>query len=229
MRAEGAATRRRTSPLLLILLAIQRWRGVGAQDQQSPAVDGVVAGGAGETKSIEVASYFTEFARQGPYPYQVCEELPGEIGDDPVTATARCIPIESGELDFCTNVAYDACMRVISPSVYDEELQAAHDKRIGLWGLEFPDLVTTECTEAFKLYFCLLSFPRCEEDVQKPGTFLELPLCYGFCVNSHMACIGDPTLSVRSRRTEEGRGRRASRPHVFFFQFFLRRKTSLTA
>ena len=60
-----------------------------------------------------------------------------------------------------------------------------------------------ECTEAFKLYFCLLSFPRCEEDVENPGTFLELPLCYDFCVNSHMACIGDPTLSVRRRGGRE--------------------------
>lgn len=221
MRAEGAAARRRTSLLLLLLLSAQRWRGLGAQGGLDPTVDGVVAGGEGETtKAVEVASYFTEFARQGPYPYQVCEELPGEIGDDPVTATARCIPVESGELEFCANVAYDACMRVISPVVYDEKLQVAHDERIGLWGLEFPELVTTECTEAFRLYFCLLSFPRCEQDRERPGTFLELPLCYDFCVNSHMACIGDPTLSVRRWRTEGRRGRRASRPHVFFFFFF---------
>lgn len=217
MRAEGAAARRRTSLLLLLLLSAQRWRRFGAQDAPDPAVDGVDAGGEGQTtKDIEVASYFTEFARQGPYPYQVCEELPGEIGDDPVTATARCIPVESGELDFCTGVAYAACMRVISPVVYDEKLQAAHDERIGLWRLEFPALVTSECTLAFKLYFCLLSFPRCEEDRERPGTFLELPLCYAFCMNSHMACIGDPTLSVRRRRTKGRRGRRASRPHVFF-------------
>lgn len=71
----------------------------------------------------------------------MCEELPGEIGEDPVTATARCIPIETGELEFCGAVAYDACMRVISPVVYDEQLMEAHDKRIALWGMEFPELV----------------------------------------------------------------------------------------
>mmetsp|Transcript_14059 Transcript_14059/g.33710 ORF Transcript_14059/g.33710 Transcript_14059/m.33710 type:complete len:134 (+) Transcript_14059:497-898(+) len=87
-------------------------------------------------------------------------------------------------------------MRVEKPFVYDEELQAAHDKRIGLWSMEFPGLVTTECTLAFKVYFCLLSFPRCEEDAENPGVFLEIPLCFDFCVSSHMACIGDPTLSA---------------------------------
>ena len=191
--------------LLLLLLAIGR-APADAQDAANPSAD-LVGGADGEdgapkTKTVEVAQYFTAFDRQGPYPYQVCADLPGEIGDDPVTATARCVPIESGELEFCGSVAYDSCMRVISPVVYDEELAEAHDKRIGLWGLEFPALVTTECTEAFKLYFCLLSFPRCEEDVENPGTFLELPLCYEFCVNSHMACIGDETLSVRRKIRE---------------------------
>ena len=220
-------------PHLLLLLLLCPWqqqqRGmVEAQDTLAgdPTVDGE-GDGAEEKKGVEVAQYFTEFARQGPYPYQICEELPGEIGEDPVTATARCIPIETGELEFCANVAYDACMRVISPVEYDEQLLAAHDKRIGLWELEFPALVTTECTDAFKLYFCLLSFPRCEEDIERPGTFLELPLCYDFCVNSHMACIGDPTLSVRENAAsfrgrgglEEGeRERWATRSFFFFFQ-----------
>ena len=229
-------------PHLLLLLLLCPWqqeqrRGmVEAQDtlEGDPTVDGE-GDGAEEKKGVEVAQYFTEFARQGPYPYQICEELPGEIGEDPVTATARCIPIEAGELEFCTNVAYDACMRIISPVEYDEELLEAHNKRIGLWGLEFPALVTTECTEAFKLYFCLLSFPRCEEDVERPGTFLELPLCYDFCVNSHMACIGDQTLSVRENaaffRGEEGwkgvKGRGLRRGACFLF-FSLSNKFSFT-
>ena len=74
--------------------------------------DGADAGGA---KQVEVASYFTEFTRVGPYPYQVCADLPGEIGETDATKSARCIPVESGELEFCGEVAYDTCSRVISP------------------------------------------------------------------------------------------------------------------
>jgi hypothetical protein len=61
---------------------------------------------------VEVENYFTEFLRQGPYPYQVCSSLPGEIGLTEDVATARCIPVEAGELDFCGEVGYDVCMRV---------------------------------------------------------------------------------------------------------------------
>ena len=154
--------------------------------------DGADAGGA---KQVEVASYFTEFTRVGPYPYQVCADLPGEIGETDATKSARCIPVESGELEFCGEVAYDTCSRVISPILYDEQIAASHDERLARWELEFPALVTTECTEAFKLYFCLLAFPRCEEDTDDLGSFLELPLCFDYCVNAHMACIGDQLLS----------------------------------
>ena len=52
----------------------------------TPADDGERA-----SQSVEVNSYFTEFTRQGPYPYQVCEELPGEIGVTETDKTARCI------------------------------------------------------------------------------------------------------------------------------------------
>ena len=53
-------------------------------------------------EKVEVAKYFTEFTRQGPYPYQICAELPGEIGDPDTILTARsarCIPVEAGELE----------------------------------------------------------------------------------------------------------------------------------
>ena len=151
-------------------------------------------------EKVEVAKYFTEFTRQGPYPYQVCAELPGEIGDPETILTARsarCIPVESGELDFCAGVNYDACSRVVSPSAYDEELQAAHDERVARYALEWPRLATPECLEAFKMYVCLLGFPRCEEDSQNPGTYFELPLCYDYCVNAHVSC-GQPSEKSRA-------------------------------
>ena len=183
--------------LLLLLLLLFNAHPTSAQDGDL-LLDGETNTATEEKKGVEVAQYFTEFTRQGPYPYQVCDELPGEIGEDPVTATARCIPVEAGELEFCGQVAYDACMRVVSPVVYDEELQAAAGRRLGQWGLEFPELASAgECSETFNAYICLLGFPRCEEDSENPGTFLELPLCYDYCVDAHFACIGDQTLAVR--------------------------------
>ena len=145
-------------------------------------------------EKVEVAKYFTEFTRQGPYPYQICAELPGEIGDPDTILTARsarCIPVEAGELEFCAGVSYDACSRVVSPTAYDEALQAAHDERVARYALEWPSLATAECFEAFKTYACLLGFPRCEEDSQNPGTYFELPLCYDYCVSAHQTC-GQP-------------------------------------
>lgn len=145
-------------------------------------------------EKVEVAKYFTEFTRQGPYPYQICAELPGEIGDPDTILTARsarCIPVEAGELEFCAGVSYDACSRVVSPTAYDEALQAAHDERVARYALEWPSLATVECFEAFKTYTCLLGFPRCEEDSQNPGTYFELPLCYDYCVSAHQTC-GQP-------------------------------------
>ena len=61
--------------------------------------------------------------------------------------------------------------------------------------LEFPALATTECTDAFALYACLAGFPRCEEDADNPGVYVELPLCFDYCVNAHMSCSGDAILS----------------------------------
>jgi hypothetical protein len=183
---------RRYVLLLCILASLQT---VGAQLGDTTGVDDGTNNQAGTKKSVEVNSYFTEFTRVGPYPYQVCADLPGEIGETDATKSARCIPVEPGELEFCATVAYDTCSRVISPILYDEQIAKSHDERLARWELEFPALVTTECTEAFKLYFCLLAFPRCEEDTDNLGSFLELPLCFDYCVNAHMACIGDDLLS----------------------------------
>jgi hypothetical protein len=79
----------------------------------------------------------------------------------------------------------------VSPTAYDEALQAAHDERVARYALEWPSLATVECFEAFKMYTCLLGFPRCEEDSQNPGTYFELPLCYDYCVSAHQTC-GQP-------------------------------------
>lgn len=140
---------------------------------------------------VEVQAYFTEFTRQGPYPFQVCAELPGEIGDPLLILTARsarCIPVEQGELEFCVGVGYDVCSRVVSPSVYDESLQLQFEEHTARHTLEWPDLATTECFDAFKTYICLLGFPRCEENKETPGVYFELPLCYDYCVASHVSC-----------------------------------------
>ena len=99
--------------------------------------------------------------------------------------------IEAGELEFCAGVSYDVCSRVVSPTAYDEELQAAHDERVARYTMEWPSLATSECFAAFKMYLCLLSFPRCDEDSQNPGTYFEIPLCYDYCVNAHATC-GSP-------------------------------------
>tara|TARA_B100001142_G_C14019208_1_gene533689 strand:+ start:54 stop:503 length:450 start_codon:yes stop_codon:yes gene_type:complete len=87
-------------------------------------------------------------------------------------------------------------MRVISPIQYDEELALAHDQRIALQMLEFPSLASPKCVAAFASYFCYLGFPQCEEDLDNPGTFIELPLCFDYCVASHQACIGDMEKSI---------------------------------
>jgi hypothetical protein len=161
-------------------------------------------------EKVEVAKYFTEFTRQGPYPYQICAELPGEIGDPDTILTARsarCIPVEAGELEFCAGVSYDVCSRVVSPTAYDEELQAAHDERVARYTMEWPSLATSECFAAFKLYVCLLSFPRCEEDSQNPGTYFEIPLCYDYCVNAHATCGSPAEKSQAACDVAVARGR----------------------
>jgi hypothetical protein len=149
---------------------------------------------------VEVQAYFTEFTRQGPYPFQVCAELPGEIGDPLLILTARsarCIPVEQGELEFCVGVGYDVCSRVVSPSVYDESLQLQFEEHTARHTLEWPDLATTECFDAFKTYICLLGFPRCEENKETPGVYFELPLCYDYCVASHVSCAASLVRMLR--------------------------------
>ena len=161
-------------------------------------------------EKVEVAKYFTEFTRQGPYPYQICAELPGEIGDPDTILTARsarCIPVEAGELEFCAGVSYDVCSRVVSPTAYDEELQAAHDERVARYTMEWPSLATSECFAAFKMYICLLSFPRCDEDSQNPGTYFEIPLCYDYCVNAHATCGSPAEKSQAACDVAVARGR----------------------
>ena len=119
----GAGTRpKRLAPRITLLLLVflldelARRRGGVAVDAQ--AVDG----DQGFNPDTEISSYDQDFGREGTYPYQQCSSLPGEIEDgeqrgenDAIVRTARCIPIEAGELEFCGDVEYDACMRVISP------------------------------------------------------------------------------------------------------------------
>ncbi len=198
MAARPRAPRPSLAPLLLCLVLLP-----GARAQVGDGVDvGTEDAGAdadGERASVEIASYFTEFTREGPYPYQVCEDLPGEIAVSGATSdvarTARCIPVEQGELEFCSAVSYETCSRVVSPTLYDETIKSAHDERVARYTLEFPALATTECTDAFALYACLAGFPRCEEDADNPGVYVELPLCFDYCVNAHMSCSGDAILS----------------------------------
>ena len=92
-------------------------------------------------------------------------------------------------------MSYDTCSRVVSPTLYDEQIKLAHEERVARYTLEFPALATTECKDAFQMYFCLLAFPRCE-DTENPGSYVELPLCYDYCVNAHTSCSGDPTFSA---------------------------------
>ena len=198
-RARPSPSPRSLAPLLLCLLVLLP----GARAQLGDGVDvgteDADADADGEGASVEVASYFTEFTREGPYPYQVCEDLPGEIAVSGATSdvarTARCIPVEQGELEFCSAVSYETCSRVVSPTLYDETTKSAHDERVARYTLEFPALATTECTDAFALYACLAGFPRCEEDADNPGVYVELPLCFDYCVNAHMSCSGDAILS----------------------------------
>ena len=105
MAARPRARPSSLAPLLLCLVLLP-----GARAQVGDGVDvGTEDAGAdadGERASVEIASYFTEFTREGPYPYQVCEDLPGEIAVSGATSdvarTARCIPVEQGELEFCS-------------------------------------------------------------------------------------------------------------------------------
>jgi|AntAceMinimDraft_1070359.scaffolds.fasta_scaffold26664_2 hypothetical protein len=60
--------------LLLLLLLLLPAHEVAAQDVTGDGPEGT---GGGTRAAVEVTAYFTEFTRVGPYPYQVCEELPG--------------------------------------------------------------------------------------------------------------------------------------------------------
>jgi hypothetical protein len=214
-RAEARARRRLPRSLLGFLLVLAftaispvRAQTGTAQDPLNPAEEDL--GIPPPVKKVEVTKYFTEFTRQGPYPYQYCSDLPGEIGDPNTILTARsarCIPVESGELEFCAGVTYDVCSRVVNPSAYDEDLQAAYDERTARYALERPSLATTGCFAAFKSYACLLGFPRCEEDPRNPGTFFELPLCYDYCVDAHLRCGQTYDKSAASCDVAVARGR----------------------
>lgn len=74
MRGSAAAARRAAPLPLLSLLAhtiiivLLGRREAAAQD--TAVTDGESAAD-GASKKLEVAAYFTEFTRQGPYPYQV--------------------------------------------------------------------------------------------------------------------------------------------------------------
>ena len=206
----GARQRRRARRLLalFLVLALATTRGVTAETTDGDAAS------TGDipppVEKVEVAKYFNEFTREGPYPYQICAELPGEIGDPETVLTsrsARCIPVESGELEFCSGVSYDVCSRVVSPSAYDDALKAEHDEQVARHALERPRLATTACHEAFETYVCLLGFPRCEEDSQNPGTYLELPLCYDYCVKAHGACAQPLEKSQAACDVAVARGR----------------------
>ncbi|GHP10374.1 hypothetical protein PPROV_000910500 [Pycnococcus provasolii] len=136
-----------------------------------------------------------DFTRAGPYPYKECIRQPGEIGNDPAKTHAQCIPIEAGELTFCGGVAYDACMRVGNPSDYDLAIEASYLKRVTYSNTEETQTAARMC--AFKSFLCANAFPQCLEYAELFGQsaeferYYEIPLCWGFCVSSEMACLAD--------------------------------------
>ena len=149
-------------------------------------------------KPLSVVYERDDFARQGAYPYKECLKQPGEIGGSETGSAdkrAQCVPVEAGELSFCNNVAYDACMRVPSPSEYDITVEAAYTLRLTYANNEEPQ--TPGCLAAFKSFLCASAFPMCLEYAEIHGRsaeierYYEIPLCWDFCLSSEMACLAD--------------------------------------
>lgn len=114
--------------------------------------------------------------------------------------------IDPGSLTFCTGVSYVSCLRVPVPAAYDKlvsDVRArlsrarfrnaltarrgwqAYALRTTRLRLEFPSASASLCTSAFQTYFCALAFPQC---VAIDGLYVELPVCWSYCLQSEMAC-----------------------------------------
>eukprot|EP00793_Prasinoderma_coloniale_P005658 PRCOL_00004132-RA len=156
------------------------------------------------------------FTRSSEYPYNVCNQLPGNIGEDAASYAetykrAKCVPIEAGELEFCDAVAYDSCVRIQEYWRFDNLVAMQYDAVLQEWkdtltANDQAALVDPGCDAAFKAYFCYAAFPKCwEGDIE--GEYWELPLCFDYCVAANAACIGNPEAAKRVCRSQVGTGR----------------------
>ena len=152
----------------------------------------------------EVSVDLPDFTRPGPYPYPICNQQPGMVGlEEEKEKTSMCVPIGNEELEFCADMAYDACLRLPQAGLYDDLASDAYTLALDQWKNEFAEAAARQggCEGALKAYWCAMAFPRCQEyrAVDEPqakslGLELELvetPICWDFCMSTEMACIGD--------------------------------------
>ena len=121
------------------------------------------------------------------------------------------MPIEAGELEFCGQVSYDACVRIQEYWRFDNLVSMQYDAVVQDWTDRLTEtgqeaLLDPGCPVAFQDYFCHAAFPRCYAgDVE--NEFWELPLCFDYCVKANAACIGNPEAAKRVCRTHVETGR----------------------
>ena len=78
------------------------------------------------------------------------------------------MPIEAGELEFCGQVSYDACVRIQEYWRFDNLVSMQYDAVVQDWTDRLTEngqeaLLDPGCPVAFQDYFCHAAFPRCYE------------------------------------------------------------------
>ena len=110
----------------------------------------------------------------------------------------RCQPRTTSSCPTCVSAIALACAALTAT----RRLWQAFTLRTTRLRLEFPSSAASLCTSAFQSYFCALSFPQC---VAIDGVYVELPVCWSYCMQSEMACTSASvatkacTMGVKAR------------------------------
>ena len=136
------------------------------------------------------------FSRASDYPYRVCDEQVGDyptVQKDGTTANrARCVSLDAGELGFCQGIAYDACVRTNPASTQDKRVLTMFERMTKKQAAMSPALAgDSDCLLVMAEYMCAAAFPRCHPDPVELTKYYEIPMCWGYCLNSVYGCTGE--------------------------------------
>ena len=148
------------------------------------------------TRGQETTTSEGPFSRASDYPYRVCDEQVGDyptVQKDGTTANrARCVSLDAGELGFCQGIAYDACVRTNPASTQDKRVLTMFERMTKKQAAMSPALAgDSDCLLVMAEYMCAAAFPRCHPDPVELTKYYEIPMCWGYCLNSVYGCTGE--------------------------------------